>query len=67
MLARHGAGWGTALFSEWARSARRVPTVKRRARTLEWRLPGFGSGVPSQNGLVRDRSGPGPYGSIRRD
>jgi hypothetical protein len=22
----------------------RVPTVKRRARTLEWRLPGFGSG-----------------------
>lgn len=48
MLARHGAGWGTALFSEWARSARRVPTVKRRARTLEWRLPGFGSGVPSK-------------------
>ena len=26
----------------------RVPTVKRRARTLEWRLPGFGSGVPSK-------------------
>lgn len=27
----------------------RVPTVKRRARTLEWRLPGFGSGeLPSK-------------------
>ena len=26
----------------------RVPTVKRRVRTLEWRLPGFGSGVPSK-------------------
>ena len=35
-------------FQRWARSARRVPTVKRRARTLEWRLPGFGSGVPSK-------------------
>jgi len=28
----------------------RVPTVKRRARTLDWRLPGFGSGdFPSKS------------------